>query len=375
MNTAFGVKVILGLLLTPLVLMPAESVVVSNQSLITETITVSVSGDLLVHHSLYEQALRVGGGVRYDFTAQLAPVKKLLTADVNICHLETPLTTGEPKTYPVFATPDSLAKAIAKTGWDGCSLASNHSLDLGELGVYHTILAMQSAGLITSGTRDRQQKRGELDPAIGWYELDQDIQLAHLSYSWSTNGIKPKHSWLVNSPISTETILKDARKAKQYGADLVIVSIHAGTEYVATPNNQQKSISREIMKSPNVDAMVGHHAHVVQDAELINGKPVIYGLGNFWSGQGKWSDQSSSQSGALVTLKFSRLAGDSNMGSGEFRYAGIQVDTVFTTPEGWMVLPADQISISSRWGAAAGKAISMHRFLLRGLFLQKRENR
>lgn len=357
MNTAFGVKVILGLLLTPLVLMPAESVVVSNQSLITETITVSVSGDLLVHHSLYEQALRAGGGVRYDFTAQLAPVRKLLTADVNICHLETPLTTGEPKTYPVFATPDSLAKAIAKTGWDGCSLASNHSLDLGELGVYHTILAMQSAGLITSGTRDTQQDRGELDPAIGWYELDPDTQLAHLSYSWSTNGIKPKHSWLVNSPISTKTILKDARKAKRYGADLVIVSIHAGTEYVVTPNNQQKSIAREIIKSPNVDAMVGHHAHVVQDAELINGKPVIYSLGNFWSGQGEWSDQSSSQSGALVTLRFTRSIGQSGNNQGRFNYAGAKIDTVFTTPEGWQVQLANRIPIDSRWGSRARAAI------------------
>jgi len=174
-------------------------------------------------------------------------------------------------------------KAIAKTGWDGHSAASNHSFDQGEEVVYHIISSMHPSGLITSGTRDEQQKIGELDPAIGRYELNLvDIQMAHLSYYWSTYGIKPKYSWLINPPISTKTLLKDARKAKRYGSELVTVSIHAGTEYVVPPNNQQKTIAWEIMKTPLIDAMLGHNGHVVQDAELIKEKPVIYGLGNVW---------------------------------------------------------------------------------------------
>lgn len=351
MNTANSVKAIAGLLSTLLVLSPAGSAVAFQ----TETITISVSGDLLVHHSQYEQALEDGRG-KYDFRNQLAPVKPLLTADINICHLETPLSSGKPSSYPIFATPDSLAIAIKETGWDGCSAASNHSLDKGSAGVYHTIRSLKNAGLVVSGIRNKAPTNRKTDSAVGWYQVKDNISVAHLSYTWSTNGIRPKFNWLVNSPISVSSIIKDAKAAKRNGADLVIVSIHAGTQYVVTPNSQQKAIAQAITKSPAIDAMVGHHAHVVQDAEIISGKPVVYGLGNFWSGQGAWSDQANSQSGALVTLKFTRQISSEETIENSFRYAGAQIDPVFTTPEAWQVSPATRISAISRWGSAARSA-------------------
>lgn len=354
MNTAIGVKAVV-LLLTSLVLLPVRSAVAFPEPK-TETITVSVSGDLLVHDSLYEQALK-HGVTTYDFTKQLAPIRPLLTADINLCHLETPLTSGEAKTYPVFATPDTLATAIKFAGWDGCSAASNHSLDQGSLGVFHTYQKLTDAGIVVSGIRTKAPKSKRVDQAIGWHQLTPELKVAHLSYSWSTNGIKPKFDWLVNSPIVVKQIISDAKAAKRHGADLVIVAIHAGTEYVTTPNSQQKAIANTITKSAAVDAVIGHHAHVVQDAEILNGKPVVYGLGNFWSGQGPWADQATSQSGALVTLKFDReldLVGDPVTA---FKYAGAKIDTVFTTPEGWQVQPANRIPLASRWGSSARAAM------------------
>ncbi len=364
MNTAFGVNAIIGLLLTSLVITPAGSAVLLTQSIDTETLTISVSGDLLVHHSQYEQALEDGGD-EYDFRNQLAPAKSLLTADLNICHLETALTPGEPSTFPIFATPDSLAIAIKATGWDGCSAASNHSLDQGEAGIYHTIRTMRAAGLTVAGIRNRGPKNRKSDGAIGWYQPKPNIMVAHLAYTWSTNGIRPKYNWLVNSPIQPKSIIKDAQAAKRNGADLVIVSIHAGNEYSPIPSSYQKFIAQTIMFNPAIDAMVGHHAHVVQDAELINGKPVVYGLGNFWSGQGAWSDQPASQSGALVTLKFIRTINSDDPSA--FSYAGARINAVLTTPENWQVLPANRIPATSRWGSAARAAIAQIRARLRPL--------
>lgn len=356
MNTAVGVNAIVGLLITSLVISPTGSAVAFTEPQQIETLTISVSGDLLVHHSQYEQALADGEG-KYDFRNQLAPVKSLLTADLNICHLETPLTAGEPSSYPIFATPDSLAIAIKATGWDGCSAASNHSLDQGEAGVYHTIKTMRAAGLTVSGLRNREPKNRRTDSAIGWYEPKSGILVAHLAYSWSTNGIQPKYDWLVNSPIKPRSVIKDAQAAKRNGADLVIVSIHAGNEYSPTPSSYQKFIAQTIMANPAIDAMVGHHAHVVQDAEIINSKPVVYGLGNFWSGQGAWSDQATSQSGALVKLKFDRELDSVGDPITRFKYAGAKIDTVFTTPESWQVQPANRITPASRWGSRARAAI------------------
>ncbi len=250
-----------------------------------------------------------------------------------------------------------MSPAAIETGWDGCSAASNHSLDQGEAGVYHTIKTMRAAGLTVAGIRNREPKNRRTDSAIGWYEPKPGILVAHLAYSWSTNGIRPKYDWLVNSPIKPKSVIKDAQAAKRNGADLVIVSIHAGNEYSPTPSSYQKFIAQTIMANPAIDAMVGHHAHVVQDAEIINSKPVVYGLGNFWSGQGAWSDQATSQSGALVKLKFDReldSVGDPITG---FKYAGAKIDTVFTTPESWQVQPANRITPASRWGSRARAAI------------------
>lgn len=342
-------KAIIWLLALGVITIPSEGAAAS-----AEQVTISVSGDLLVHDSLYEYALKFGGD-NYDFTKSLAPVKPLLNADINICHLETPLSAGEPRTYPMFATPDTLAAAIKATGWDGCSAASNHSLDQGSVGVFHTIRKFKDAGLVISGIRNRAVNRLRNDPAVGWYEV-KGIRVAHLSYSWSTNGIMPAFEWLVNSPISTNAIIRSAKAVKRNGADLVIVSIHAGTEYAATPNSFQRSVAAALTKNPAVDAVVGHHAHVVQYAQMLNGKPVIYGLGNFWSGQGAWSEQHSSQYGALVKLRFSRNVAQFGEPISEFSYTGANVTPVFTTPEGWQVQPAGRIPITSRWGLSARTA-------------------
>lgn len=349
-----GVKAAL-LALTSLVLSPTGSAVAISDPT-TQTITISVSGDLLVHKSLYDQAFNQENKT-YNFYQQLAPIRPLLKADLNLCHLETPLTSGAPQTYPIFATPDALAYAIKAVGWDGCSAASNHSLDQGSTGVIHTYQKLTKAGVVVSGIRGQEPKSKKTDQAIGWHQLTPNLKVAHLSYTWSTNGITTNSKWLVNYPISARNIIKDANAAKRHGAALVIVSIHAGTEYVVTPNSQQKAIARAIMNSPAVDAMVGHHAHVVQDAELINGKPVVYGVGNFWSGQGLWSGRATSQSGALVTLRFERKVDELAKPLTAFRYTGAQLNTVFTTPEDWRVQPARQIPLASRWGSAAKAAI------------------
>ena len=52
-------------------------------------------------------------------------------ADLAFCHVEMPMTPDPPASYPIFNTPPELAEAIAKTGWDACDTASNHTLDQG----------------------------------------------------------------------------------------------------------------------------------------------------------------------------------------------------------------------------------------------------
>ena len=59
-----------------------------------------------------------------------------------------------------------------------------------------------------------------------------------------------------------------------------MVAIHAGTEYLHAPNEQQLQVFADLTASPYVDFVYGHHAHVVQPFDRVNGKWVLYGLGN-----------------------------------------------------------------------------------------------
>jgi poly-gamma-glutamate capsule biosynthesis protein CapA/YwtB (metallophosphatase superfamily) len=69
-----------------------------------------------------------------------------------------------------------------------------------------------------------------------------------------------------------EGMLAEAARARAAGADVVIASVHCCTEYESDPGSTQTAIAGTLLASPDVDLVLGHHAHVVQPFERINGK-------------------------------------------------------------------------------------------------------
>jgi hypothetical protein len=126
-------------------------------------LVVEASGDLLIHSPIYERALVLGGGRYYNFAPFFVKIKPyILSADLALCHAETPMTPAPPSGYPLFNTPPALATAIHQTGWRACSTASNHTLDQGQRGVDDTIAALDHAGSCTpalSRRRPRSESR------------------------------------------------------------------------------------------------------------------------------------------------------------------------------------------------------------------------
>jgi len=307
-----------------------DKVVIEDPTIpVTKTVSISGSGDVLAHSRQYNVAWN---GKRYDFVSQFAKLQKLLTADVNLCHLETPLSKGTPSGYPVFSTPVSLAPALQAAGWDGCSIASNHSLDKGKAGVISTLKYMEKAGLVTAGAKTK-----ESGTTTGWYTTDQGVMVAQLSYSWGFNGMPmPSDTpWLVNK-ISSKRIIAEAKAAKLAGADLVIVSMHWGNEYWDNPSETQKSQAEKLTASEYVDGIIGHHPHVIQPAKIVNGKPVIYSTGNLWSGQGPWADLPRGQHGVVVTLNY-------EITDGEVTYTGGSFVPTLTMNWTWVVKDARDV--------------------------------
>jgi poly-gamma-glutamate synthesis protein (capsule biosynthesis protein) len=134
------------------------------------------------------------------------------------------------------------------------------------------------------------------------------VTLSHLSYTFSYNGLSlPQDQEWRSALIDTDRILRDARTAREMGADAVIVSMHWGNEMSHQLNSQQISVADALTKSGDVDLIVGHHAHVVQPIEKVNGVWVMYGMGNVLSNlptDERWP--ASSQDAGVFTITMRR---------------------------------------------------------------------
>jgi len=245
--------------------------------------TLVASGDVLPHSSIIDRARFDAGGTGYDFRPMFAGVRPVVSrADLALCHMETVYgANGDYTGYPVFKSPPEVAKALAATGYDGCSTASNHSLDDGADGIRRTLDALDRAGVRHAGTA-----RAEVEARTVTVLRAGRAQVAHLAYTYDTNGIPLPQGqpWAVNL-IDENRIVAEARAARKAGADVVVVSLHWGTEWQDTPDEQQLSLARGLTAArtghrPDIDLILGTHAHVPQAYEKVNGTWVAYGMGD-----------------------------------------------------------------------------------------------
>ena len=260
--------------------------------------TVAATGDFLIHGPVFRQALSDGGG-SYDFRHMFRYIRPYIRgADLAICHFETPMAPGPPASYPSFNTPRELAKGAEAVGWDVCDTASNHTLDKGQTGVDATLNAVAEAGLKSHGSSKDAIEAQEI-PIVDV----KGVKVAFLAYTESTNGIPLPNSWSVNllDPIQ---IKSDAKRAKDAGAQVVIVNLHWGAEYQNTPSDLQNQVARQLTDSPDIDAIIGQHVHVVQPITWMNGKPVVYGEGNLVSDQSSACCPEGSRDGIIAELNF-----------------------------------------------------------------------
>ena len=85
------------------------------------------------------------------------------------------------------------------------------------------------------------------------------------------------------SAAETAKAVADAAAAREAGADLVVLSIQWGNEYQVDPSPEQRELARTFLGSDDIDLIIGHHAHVVQPVERIDGEWLVYGMGNLLS--------------------------------------------------------------------------------------------
>ena len=264
------------------------------------SLSISAVGDVMVHRSQidaqYDSATKT-----YNFENNFEYVKKYIEeADLSLCNLETTFAGGRYSGYPVFNTPDSLADALKKAGFDVALTANNHIMDMGIDGMKRTLRIAREAGLVTAGTHLEDEKDYAILTVKG-------VKIGIVAYLYET----PEYEDIptINSvPIPTDakpllntfnynTLDEDLQKVKQSidgaradGADIVICYFHWGEEYQRSPNEYQQYMATQAA-SFGADVIFASHPHVIQGMEMLTvpetGKkvPVFYSMGNFISNQ------------------------------------------------------------------------------------------
>ena len=238
-------------------------------------------GDALIHDSIYKDA-SLGGG-NYDFMSMFTDVGEIIKDyDLRYYNQET-IIGGKNlglSNYPLFNSPDEIGSDLVKTGFNMVSLANNHSLDKGEVGLNYSINFWNSLdGVITAGSYASWEDREN----IKIHEVN-GIKFAFLSYTTGTNGlsIPSGKEYLVNV-YDEDKVKEDIEKIKD-DVDLIIVAMHWGSEYTHTPTKEEKEIAK-YLSSLGVNLIIGCHPHVVQPVDYVGDTLVIYSLGNFISSQ------------------------------------------------------------------------------------------
>lgn len=294
--------------------------------------TLVAAGDVLTHESV-NSAARAGGG--YDFASLFAPVQPFIAgADLALCHMEVPVAPAgsSPSGFPMFGAPPELVPGLVAAGWDGCSTASNHSVDRGAAGVVATLDAFDAAGLGHVGTA-RTAEEAAAPQIYTLYREGQFIEVAHIAATYGTNGlpVPADTPWMVQL-IDTAGLIAQANAAREAGADVVVASVHCCVEYTSQPTARQEEIANVLAASGAIDLLIGHHAHVPQPVVELPGGPrgegmwVAYGLGNFISNQGPHAGLSAETQNGLMIVAHLRKPEDGPVTVDGVDWTAITVD-------------------------------------------------
>ncbi len=241
-------------------------------------LVLSFVGDIM-HHEL-------NAGMP-DYDRLYDSVRGLLQVDdLSFANVEFPIDPArEPAGYPIFNGSVEYLEAAVRAGFEVLSLANNHSFDLGPEGVTATRAVMSDlarrADVHASGLRSAPWMPIEITEI---YHRNWRIGFVAVTSFSNVTG-SSAHINLVDyfdAEVCREFLAKVRRWSEEY--DLLVVSVHAGDEYVSAPVAHKAHFLREVSDA-GAHIVWSHHPHVLQPWEQRDGRVIIHSAGNFVSAQ------------------------------------------------------------------------------------------
>ena len=328
-------------------------------------VTLLFSGDVTLgfHYEEYVEEQIAKGKSRDEMLGWgFDRVKGVTTrADLFVVNLECPFTArGEkvPKNFNFRASP-SLVAALESGGVDVVSLANNHLMDYGEVGLADTLSTLDAAKIPHFGAG--RSLAAAREPAIvtvkgtrfaflGYFFLgDRNIEPPQVIATPETPGVAGHHHDLA---LMKKWLVEDIAAARAR-ADVVIPFFHWGREGKPQPEAYQVELAHLAIDS-GAAAVLGSHPHVLQGIETYKGAVIAYSLGNFVFG-GNWNP--GDKRTALLELKFrgAAFAGHKVLPAFSDRYPEVPVQPYFAEGDAGVAVLGHLEAISKPLRTAASK--------------------
>jgi len=202
----------------------------------------------------------------------------LKRADILFSNLENPISIRGKNIGSIysFRADPRVVEGLKYAGFDVLSLANNHITDWSMEAMKDTFQILKDNDISYIGAG---YNRAEVHTPVVKV-LKDGTKIGFLGYTnliskyWEAQEDRPGVAYLRISDIK-----KDIAEAKKT-VDLLVVSMHFGTEYKPHSNETQQEFARAAIDA-GADIVVGHHPHVLQEIEKYKDGYIVYSLGNF----------------------------------------------------------------------------------------------
>ena len=212
-----------------------------------------------------------------------------MVPDCRIVNLETAVTASDdawPGKGIHYRMHPANLPCLTAAGIDCCTLANNHVMDWGYLGLKETPDSLHRAGIATAGAGLDAEEAAA--PAV--LALPGKGRVLVFACATEDSGVPPAWSAGRGRPgvcflpglgaASVSAVARRVRAARQ-ASDLVVLSIHWGGNWGFEISAQQQDFAHGLIDAGAADVVHGHSSHHVKGIEVYRDKPILYGCGDF----------------------------------------------------------------------------------------------
>ncbi|WP_334414792.1 MULTISPECIES: CapA family protein [unclassified Bradyrhizobium] len=225
-------------------------------------------------------------GPSYVWGAALGQLARM-QPDARIINLETAVTRSNDrmnKGINYRMSPEN-AECLAAAEINCCVLANNHVLDWGRAGLLETLTTLQKLNVKATGAgRNDHEARAPAVLNVGKARLlifSFGSTSSGIPLEWAATSDAPGVNLLPDLSEASASEVADQVMAHRRSGDLVVVSIHWGSNWGYHIPHEQRILARALIDKAGVSIVHGHSSHHPRAIEIYRDRLILYGCGDF----------------------------------------------------------------------------------------------